>query len=168
MKVWQVWDGDYDGDWVVATYDSEALAREHAETYGLSRIEEVEIQSKLPSDAVDPAQREARAEQRRIEAEQQQRAYRERREYDARAAEWRSTVTIEQQHRPSLCHCRTFSDSTHFISPHGYCGYCGGWTPEVFRAARGEEALSAEIDKLAIHNRVAMRKMCGLPVEAEP
>ncbi len=26
MKIWQVWDGDYDNQWVVATYDSEALA----------------------------------------------------------------------------------------------------------------------------------------------
>ena len=31
MTVWVVMEGDYDGDWIVAIYDSEAVARQHCD-----------------------------------------------------------------------------------------------------------------------------------------
>lgn len=61
--------------------------------------------------------------------------------------------------KPRLCHCRTFSDSTSLLTTHGYCRYCGGWTPEIFRAACGEESLQQAISELDIHRRTKMTLM---------
>jgi hypothetical protein len=162
MTIWQVWDGDYDGDWVVATYDSEALALDHAETFGLSRVEAVEVASVLAHDAADVTLREERKRQREADAEKARRNYEEQKAREASDHEWRQSITIDQMTRPGLCHCRTFSADQWFISPHGYCSYCGGWTPEVFRAARGETALAEAIALLDIHNRTDMLAICGL------
>lgn len=161
MKIWQVWDCDYDGDWVVATYATEELARAHAETYGLSRVEEVDVLTALIPEAADPELQQQRAAKRAEESEQAQRRYQDQVERDRREAERIATLTIGEHARPSLCHCRTFSSDSRFISPHGYCRFCGGWEPSVFRAARGESELVSEINKLALHQRQAMWRICG-------
>ncbi len=165
MKIWQVWDGDYDGDWVVATYDSEELARNHAETFGLSRVDDFDVLSELAPEAADTALRDKRDRQREVELEKARRQNAERMEREKRDCEYRQAITIDQQHRPSLCHCRTFSSNSWFISTHGYCGYCGGWTPEVFRAALGDDALAAKINELDFHDRKKMRELCRLPAK---
>lgn len=70
--------------------------------------------------------------------------------------------TLERGGKPALCHCRTFSTNSYFITPHGRCGYCGGWTPEVFRTACGDDALRDAISELAIHDRTKMLQLTGL------
>jgi len=162
MKIWQVWDGDYDSQWVVATYDSEALAKEHAETYGLSQICEVDILSELDPDAADPIQREERSAQRAINAENERRGYEQRAAIDKQRHEWQQSVRIEQLSHPKLCHCRVFTSSDWRELPSGLCRYCHGWTPEVFRAHLGDDVLEREIAKLDLHYRTRMRELCHL------
>lgn len=33
MTIWQVWDGDFDGEWVEASYTTQALADAHVAAY---------------------------------------------------------------------------------------------------------------------------------------
>lgn len=61
--------------------------------------------------------------------------------------------------KPRLCHCRVFNKDGYFVTEHGYCRYCGSWTPEVFRAACGEDALQAAISELDLHYRTEMQKL---------
>lgn len=64
---------------------------------------------------------------------------------------------LQRGGKPRLCHCRVFSNSDgYFITPNGYCRYCGGWTPEVFRLACGEQSLHEAIEELDIHRRTKM------------
>lgn len=164
IKIWQVWDGDYDGNWVVASFDSEDLAKAYADTFGLHRVEAEDVLSSLPPEATDPTLRAEREAARKAAHDQAIAWERKRSEHERLTSEWRDSITIDQVGpRPKLCHCRTFSSDTWFVSQHGYCGYCGGWTPETLREARGESVLVDEIDKLAIHDRVKMRALCGLP-----
>jgi hypothetical protein len=81
-------------------------------------------------------------------------------------AEWERTTTpegiVEGGGRLNLCSCRTFSKSTHFVSPRGYCRYCGGWQPEVIARVLGRQALDAKIDDLERYKRDELRKMLAL------
>jgi hypothetical protein len=60
MNVWVVMDGDYDGDWVVAVYATEELAKEHLRLAGelmnvVPRALNYEVLTALHPDASDPA-----------------------------------------------------------------------------------------------------------------
>lgn len=153
MKVWIVTDRDYDNRWTVAVYSTWALADEHVHLMG-GDIEEVEVRDTIHPDAIDPvkqAERAAEAEKDRMQAE----AYDQQWRYDQ---ERRKEVRPNPPHM-SLCHCKTFSKDDHFINAHGYCGFCGGFTPRVFRENMGEDALQTAIDKLAEHDRRKMREI---------
>lgn len=47
--VWQVWSCDYDSDWVVATYATEALAQAHAARSARYRVDTDEVLTVLES-----------------------------------------------------------------------------------------------------------------------
>lgn len=155
-SVWAVLDADYDRSWIVAVYPTQALADSHVALMG-GWVDEQLVRNDLHPDATDPTkQAERAAETAREKAKWQ--AYQEQSARDARL------VREQQPHPPhmSLCHCQTFtsrSAPTAMISwtGHGYCPYCGGWSPAVFRQQMGEDALHAAIDKLAEHDRVKMR-----------
>jgi hypothetical protein len=59
MSVWCVMDGEYDGDWVVAVYATEELAREHMrlaeELMNAGCVVKHEVLTALHPDASDPA-----------------------------------------------------------------------------------------------------------------
>jgi hypothetical protein len=156
MKIWLVSDRDYDNTWVVAAYPNEELASEHEHLMG-GNIEEIEVRESLHPDATDPtkqAERNAEAEKARLAWERHQKSE----EANAKA---RSEMRPIPPHM-RLCHCETFSSSRDFVNDHGYCGYCGGFTPKVFREHMGIPAMHAEIDKLALHEREKMRKIVSL------
>lgn len=152
-KVWVVFE---EVDSVAAVYSAESLAAAHADEMG-GWVSESEVLDALAPHVTDPAQVQARAddaEKRRQEGEA--RRIREEREAIARA-------NVRPHDRMGLCHCVTFNGGDQrFINAHGYCGYCGGFTISVFRAHRGEAALQAEIDKLALHNRKRMREIAAV------
>jgi len=100
---------------------------------------------------------------KRTEARRQ----RETAERDARQHQATMMLTIQDElnrprGKPGLCHCRVFSrNDGYWITPHGYCRYCGKWTPEVFRLACGEDALRAAIDELNLDYRTEMLRLTG-------
>lgn len=59
-KIFLVLDGDCDGDWPIAAYFSQEMAKEHAEELGY-RVVEVEIRVTLPEEVTDPLQKKKRA-----------------------------------------------------------------------------------------------------------
>ncbi len=153
MKIWIVSDSDYDNTWVVAVYPTEAMADEHVALMG-GDAEEIEVSETLHPDAADPVK----------QAERTAAAEKERRDYEDHRASQEAQAELRRNTRPRpphmrLCHCETFSTGRHFVNDHGYCGYCGGFIPEVFRQHMGEDALLKEIDKLAIHDREKMRQI---------
>lgn len=151
MKVWVITDRDYDNSWIVAVYPSEAMALEHETLMG-GYVEECEVLDALHPDAVDPAKQAERA----AEIEKSKREWADRRAREKADAK----VRAETRPRPpymSLCHCETFSTARNFVNAHGYCGYCGGFVPEIFREHMGEQALHVAIDALDIHKREKMR-----------
>ncbi len=157
MKLWIVLDHDYDNTWIVAAYPSAELAAEHERLMG-GYIDEIEILETLHPDATDPAkqaERAAEADKRRHEYE----SYQARLAADAK---WCSEVRPRSPHM-GLCHCETFTGrGPNALIPwteHGYCRYCGGWSPSVFRENMGDAAMRAEIDKLAIHDQEKMREI---------
>lgn len=152
MKVWVITDRDYDSDWIVAVYPTEELAKEHVRLMGAGYVEECDVLENLHPEAADPAKQF----ERNAEAEKTRREWERRRAQDARDAKARSEVRPRPPHM-SLCHCQTFSTTGRFINAHGYCGYCGGFVPEVFREHMGDHALHAEIDALDIWKREKMR-----------
>lgn len=159
MTVWIVIDGDYDGDWIVAVYDSETVANEHAELSGL-HVERADVLTAISPAAVDTRPERAAAAEafRAHQADQAER--------NLRHQKWRETYTLPmvlaRGGRPALCRCVTFSTDSNSLTPHGYCEYCGGWTFSVFREHMGEQALSDAIDLLAYSDRVQMRAITGL------
>lgn len=163
MKIWIVLEHtDYDSVDVVAAYPSEALADEHVAQMG-GWVSEQEVRPDPHPDVNDPIKQADRAKEK--EDRRAEHAQRQLRDHEADLR--------RQEVRPSpgmmLCHCETFSRrDKYFINPHGYCSYCGGFTPEVFRAQLGEETLKAEINKLAVHDRIKMREICGLPNDEKP
>lgn len=152
--VWIVSDiDDCRNEHIVAAYSSEELADQHVALLG-GWIAEEEVRGELHPDAIDPqkqAERAAEAERFRAQAEAH-------RIHEQRDAELRRNTKPNPPYM-RLCHCQTFSTSAYFINDHGYCGYCGSFTPKVFRAHMGEMALQEHIDKLAEHNRLKMREI---------
>jgi hypothetical protein len=159
--VWLVVQHEYDYTAIVAAYQSEEMARIHAREIEAD-VDSVELSSALPLDIADPAQQQERALQRDAKQAEARRNYEERERHQARQAEFRRNAKPEPGDRISLCHCATFSRDRYFINEHGHCGYCGGYTPDVFRKQMGEQALISAIDTLEIHDRVKMRQLCGV------
>lgn len=152
MRIWIVSDRDYDSDWVVAAYRSEELANEHVALMG-GYIEAHDVRSELHPDAVDPVKQRERADE---EAD-----FRSSVDVGRRQSAENERAAVAATPRPphmGLCHCETFSDRPMWTE-RGYCRYCGGWAPPVFREHMGETALHKEIDKLAIHQRERMREI---------
>lgn len=150
MKVYAVMDGDYDGDWIVAVYATEVEAQRHANDLGMRVVEESVLDRYEPDAAAIQRYHEARTE-----ASRQNVAYLE---HEARQAK----ALKEARPRPpfmGLCHCQTFT--TPRWTMHGYCSYCGGWAPEVFKQYMGDEALRSAIADLAVHDRERMTKIVG-------
>lgn len=160
-SIWLVMDGDYDGDWVVAAYDSESLAQEHSDRTG-QRFEHVDLLNELSVEAVDTREQRAEALIRQAEIDAENR-----RQYE-RTNALTITDVISRGGKPRLCRCETFSKSTHFRTPHGYCRYCGGWIMSVFRMHCGEAALASAIDELALPDRIEMHGLAGWGDEADP
>lgn len=160
MKVWIVLDSDYDSTTVAAVYMTSALAEAHIAEMG-GCLSEQDVLDFLHPDVTDPA-----LIQRRLEA-----ALKWRREFEERQRQeaWRQQQIEAARPSPrmNLCSCQTFYASPHFITEHGYCSYCGGFTPEVFREQLGEAALQTAIDKLEIHRRLKMREIVGSPAQSE-
>lgn len=151
MKIWIVMDSDWDNTRIVAAYATEAMAAEHVALMD-GNIEEVEVRSVLHPDATDPIKQRERADEESKRKQQYQASL----DLQERSAKQRAEVRPNPPHM-SLCDCETFSTNRWLVNNHGYCGYCGGFVPEVYRKHMGENALQAEIDKLAIHNREKMR-----------
>lgn len=152
-KVWVVMDADYDHSWIVAVYPNQGLADEHVALMG-GHIHEADVLTSLHPDAIDPVKQRERAEE--FQAARRQHEWHE--QFRSQRAE--SADRARPHDKMLLCHCETFSDGS-FRTKHGYCQYCGGWAPAVFRAHKGEEALQLQIDKLAEHDRNKMRKIVG-------
>lgn len=160
IRVWVVLESvDYDAEQVAAVYPSEALADAHVAELG-GWIAECEVLNALVSDATDPAKQKERQDERHAMRQQ----------YAARQAEEDRQAIARANVKPypnmSLCDCPTFSRDNRWLNDYGYCSYCGGFTLAVFRKYRGEAALQAEIDKLAIDDRLILRKLAAsLPPE---
>lgn len=126
MTIWLVWDGDYDADWVVAVFDTKALADDYAETFGGLTVTETEVLSSLPRDAADPAKRAERAQAREEAREKSRREYAEQKAAGIRQIEWLNSHTIQSvlagRGRPNLCHCEAWNASPD-VTAHGYCRY---------------------------------------------
>lgn len=156
MIIWIVSERDYDHQWIVAVYPSEELAEAHVALMG-GIIDREEIRSALHPDATSPAKQQERAAA--AEANRRQQAayehYMQQNEQLAEAAQ----PTPPQM---GLCHCETFSKSPMWTA-HGYCRYCGGWSPDVFRQHMGEAALQSAIHELAAHSREKMRQIISWP-----
>ena len=157
MKVWIVLDNDYDNTWVVAVYSTESMASEHVALMG-GYADEQNVRNVLHPDAVDPIKQKERAD-----ADEKWRLdnmlYRQRLEDNDQLVEAARPCPPHMM----LCHCETFTSRTDpggiQWTEHGYCRYCGGWSPTVFRDNMGEAALQAAIDELALHNREKMRQI---------
>jgi hypothetical protein len=153
MNVFIVTESDYDDTRIVAVYPTREMADEHERLMG-GYVEECEVLNSLHPDAVDPAKQAEREAETRKQKEEGER-YRLRLQSDAK-------LRAETRPNPpymSLCSCRTFSSSYHFVNAHGYCSYCGGFTPEVFMEQMGETELHRHIDKLEEHRRLKMREL---------
>jgi hypothetical protein len=156
VKVYVVVDTDECGNtFVSAVYQNEEMAQAHEEEMG-GFVSAEEIRDVLHPDVTDSALVASRAN----EAAKYRRQWQEYREHQERNHELR--MAVKPSGRMNLCSCATFSEDSYFINPHGYCSYCGGFTPEVFRAHLGEAALKAKIDELGIYYRIKMKAICGL------
>ncbi len=151
MTIWYVIE-DFDSC-VVSVYESEQLANEHVRRSG-GFVYSAEVMSEVTV--------EDRSEARAAEGAAARGRYEEERKRQQAAHAWTQAVTIATVRNPKLCHCRTFSKMDMLRTPNGYCTYCGGWTPEVFRVHCGEDALVKAIDLLAYHQREKMKVLCGL------
>jgi hypothetical protein len=149
---------DYDDAQVIAAYASETLAQQHADEMDMAVVS-VEVSDRLPDEVTDPAAKLKRQQ----EVEAAKAAYRERvkrsEQMRAAAASVNAPDLLARGGKLSLCACRTFSVSNHFINEHGHCGYCGGFTPEVFKQHLGEKALHEAIDLLAYYDREKMQRL---------
>lgn len=149
--IWYVMDADYDSSWVTAVYESEELANEHVRRSGGTVYSETVLSEVTVED---------RSAQRAAEAETSRAAFLEHREREERAHQRTLELVIDPSHRQKLCHCSVFSGSDgYFITPNGYCRYCGGWEPTVFRKHMGEPAFAEAISELDLHYRTRMREM---------
>lgn len=158
--IFRVWQSDYDNEWTEAVYLDEALAKQHADEIG-GNYEQADVLLEIHPDVVDPDRVAARAAARDASAKQE----RKRQEEAARAAEYRRHYKPVPPFRV-LCSCATFrGERDYFTNTHGYCSYCGGVSPGVFRSVMGDDALLAEIDKLELHRRKRMCELCALPEE---
>lgn len=155
-QVWVVMDDENP----VAVYRSESLADKHAQEMGCY-VMPAHMLTELPADVTDPTKVVERAEQ----AARKRRVEREHRQLEREQGELALRTTIVdvlgRGGKPSLCHCDTFSISKDWLTDNGYCRYCGGFTPEVFRLHCGEDALFDAIDLLAHHDRLKMREIVG-------
>jgi len=159
MTIWIVMDGDYDGDWIVAAYESEGLAHDHVTRTGVGTVQEVSVFSALvdsvasidPVAAVEERERQAVLARANYAAEQVR-----------QKEQWARTEAITIGDRASLCSCGTHTALKYFLTVNGYCRACGGWTPDAFRARFGDDGLAKAIDLLAYHDRIKMRQLTGL------
>lgn len=161
MTIWAVIYEEEDYSRIIAAYDSELVAQDHIERTGEGRIEAIDVLTALPHEValIDPiVAKQTREAEARVRRGEYLAAQAKRREADART----EAMTIGDRAR--LCHCRTFSNQD-FTTANGYCRYCGGWTPEVFRAKFGDAGLRAAIELLDYHDRTKMYKLTGLIVD---
>jgi len=153
--VYVVSDHDYDSTWIVAAYPTETMAEEHVAAMG-GYVEACEVRDALHPDVTDPK----KVRERENEAAAAEREWRARERRDAAAAKARAEMRPRPPHM-NLCHCETFTNPR-FRNAHGYCGYCGGFAPAVFREHMGEAALQEHIDRLELWKREKMRALCAL------
>lgn len=155
MIIWIVTERDYDASWIVAAYPTEALATEHVTLMG-GIAESVEVRTGLHPDATNPVKQKERADENE----------KSRQEFERNQQHWKDRAQAVEACRPapphmSLCHCETFTSRTSTSgikwTDHGYCSYCGGWSPPVFRKYMGEPALQDKINELDIWRREKMR-----------
>lgn len=154
--VWIVMDHTgYESQEIVAVYQTKALAESHVAAMD-GWIEEFNVLNVLHPDVTDPE----KLQKREIEAA------RNRQERAARKASDEARNRLVQEQRPNpphmrLCACETFtSKEVGSLIPwtaHGYCAYCGGWAPRVFRQHMGENSIRSAIEYLAVHDRAKMR-----------
>lgn len=150
-KIWLVMDGD--GDWPVAAYDNESLASHHAKEMGCHSTE-VKVLTELPDEVTNPDAITKRAQAHTASMEEFRRTQAIREQQDIARRDYVPTV------RNGLCHCQVFSHEP-LWNVHGYCQYCGGTAPEVFRKLRGEEELAKAISLLDYHYRTRMSEITG-------
>lgn len=151
-----------DDDYPVAVYQVRELAEKHATEMGYF-CAECEISESLPEEVTSPEKIAERAAER----EHEQVEYRERQKREEQQLEATNRLTItevlERGGNPQLCHCAVFSGSDrYFITPNGYCRYCGCWIPEVFMKHCSRELLFGRISELDLHYRTEMMRICGL------
>lgn len=149
MKVYIISDNECDEARIVATYLSPELAEQHVSLMG-GDIHESEVLEALHHDATDPVKQQARTLLMEREKAQWD-AYRQRQEIDAK----RRAETRPHPPHMGLCSCQTFSPRP-IWNAHGYCSYCGGFAPEVFRKHMGDAALELKISELGIWEREKM------------
>ena len=152
--IWLVIEYDYDSSYVRSAYTSESLARQHADEMGF-HCESVELSKQLPVEVTDPAAIQARIEERERAIQELKREQ----EIQKQQAIRRREITITDFGNPGLCHCQVFSQDPMW-NEHGYCTYCGGFSPAVFRETRGEAKLVEYIAKLNEWDRKKMNDIC--------
>jgi hypothetical protein len=158
-KIWLVIEYDDDGETIRAAYSSKELAKEHARM-GELQVKEMEVLSELLPEAVDTPDKARKRAIAKEAAAMDAKNYRERVEADRqRQQEYSPAEEVAAGGGIRLCSCRTFSTDSNFVNPHGYCTYCGGTIPSVFRSLKGEAALQEEIDKLEEWKRIKMRQI---------
>lgn len=156
QSIWIVMDSDDDDTRVVAVYESQELAERHVSSMG-GWCSAHDVMGEIHPDVTDPGKQAERAK-----ISENARASYERSKI---AAERNRRLVLDARPRPphmSLCHCETFSSRTDGLinwTEHGYCSYCGGWAPAVFKREMGSEAMHEHIDKLAECDRLKMREI---------
>lgn len=150
MKAWVVMEGDYNGDWIVGAYTTQALADQHAHELG-GHVTEVELRDAPLPDVADPVQQKQRAEKRALDEQRGREAYERHRLEEIRRAEL--VAAVKPSDHMSLCKCQTYKQLYNWVNQHGYCSFCGGFTIAAYRAHLGEAALRAKINEFDKHDR---------------
>lgn len=150
MKVWIVEEVDYDNSYIVGVYSSAELAAEHHRRQG-GHVSEYDI--------YDVVVVEDESAKMAAEAEKSHQGYLEQRAREASDHQRVLTYVIDPTRRQKLCHCSVFSSDGYFITANGYCRYCGGWEPVVYRKHMGESVFAQAISELDLRHRTRMREM---------
>lgn len=150
--VWIVTRRDCEYSWIEAVYHMEELALAHVSLVG-GEIEVAEVKTELDPEATSREKQKTYIE----EKETNKRNFERRQSIEAAQFKLVQAMRPEPPHM-SLCHCQTFTERPMWTK-HGYCLFCGGWSPPIFLRHMGSDAMYAKISDLGLHDR---RKMIAL------
>lgn len=162
--LWVVMDSDGDWNWPVAAYESEALAEEHAKELNLL-VAEAQLLQELPEEVTDPGQRAQRAAKAAADHLRCKQRFQAREEINERTERLTPEEQLARGAKLTLCRCQVFSSDPMWTT-HGYCRYCGCWSPEIVRLHHGGDYLLQQIARLNSYDREKMLQLCGFAQSA--